>query len=212
MSADSIRVKSGGIEISHLRVVGAIPGVRIDQAGGANGPGVGGVRYDEQGLAWRPPGAEYGSPVAIPGDGAYLLAGPEPGQFARVTAWESYLRIGAEESVYLADRFANGPPGDDVTAEEAEAGDVATWTLSLVNESALNASDLRVWLDGDTDRIEISDNGSNWSSPTTEETAIQFGDVTAGDFKTLHVRRTVEPVADYDPAVLVRLHMAFTCV
>ena len=208
--ADAIRIKAGSVEIDQFRVVGTVPGVRVDRVGGLNGPGKGRLRYTSDGLAWAPPGGAFGVAVPIGGDGAYLIEGAEPGKFARVTAYVDYLQTGAEAPVHLADRYSNGVASDDVTASEASAGDVETYQITLANESPAQVGDLRVWLDAATDYLEISDDDATWVSPTTEAAALQFGNVDPGSSVTLYVRRTIPASTSYDPEVLSHLHAAFT--
>jgi hypothetical protein len=192
---DALRVRtSGGVEIPSLTAVGAIPGVVPLAAAGQNGPGTGYVRCDGNGrLAWKAPGSNtYGELVTVAADGSYLLEdGEDRDAWLRVQVRTAFLpSTPAEAQVLLGDRYnALGP--DDVTSAEASAGLVETTTFQLYNAGAHRVDALKAWLDASVSGIELSTDGSSWSTPTTEGAALAFGNVNPGSFATLHVRRSV---------------------
>jgi len=212
--ADAIRVKVVETEITHLTAVRTLPGVVILRAAARNGPGSGQLQSQGDGamLAWQAPGsATFGTPVDCSSDGTYLLRdGDDADKWVRVQVYVAHLLPSAhQQRVYLADRYANGPPHDDVTAAEATAGDVVTYQLRLYNESPVVVADVDAWVDASVSGLEISDDGASWSTPTTEETALDLGSLAPGDYATLHLRRTIGAGANADPDVLTLLHYSF---
>jgi len=231
--ADALRVEIDSVEISHLVAVGTIPGVSVAAVAARNGPGVGRLKSDGDKLAWQSPGSsEFGEPVTCAVDGSYLLEdGEDRDKWVRVQVYVSHLHPGhAAGRVALADRYAAGVGHDDVTAEEAAAGDLATYTLSLKNAGTAWLSNLRAWLGsvptaggwrdmfalmlgwhsgGPAGRLEISDDGATWVRPGSEDAALVLPDLGPSATDTLHVRRTVDGGASAAPDVLAFLHFAF---
>ena len=212
--ADAIRVKIASLEVLHLAAVETLPGVVILQAAGRNGPGTGQLQSSGDGtlVAWRAPGsATFGTAIDCGSDGAYLFEdGEDANKWLRVQVYASYLASTPRDArVYLGDLFANGPPHDDVTAQEASAGDVTIYSLELVNESAVNISDLRAWIHATVSGLEISDDNATWVNPTTEATGLSFGSLASGASKTLWLRRTIAAAAASDAKILTLLHFAW---
>ena len=210
--ADSLRIEVDAVEVVHLTAVGTIPGVVVNHAAAMNGPGAGVLRYDSDGLAWKPPGeSEYGEAVVVT-DGVYLLEGADADKFLRVTVHADYLVVGSEGRVFLADRYANGIDYDDVTAGEAAAGDVVGYQLGVANDSGGTVCNVLAWLDASAEGsayLELSDDGVSWSSPTTEPTGVALGNIVAAGSATLYARRTIPAAEPFDPAVLTHLHFGF---
>lgn len=207
--ADSLRITIGGVEVAQLAAVGTLAGVVVRAAAAANGPGVGLLEISAGKLAWQPPGADgFGPAVAVPTDGEYLVSGSDAAKWLRVEVYTTHLPATNHSArVELADRY-NGIAGDDVTAAEAAAGSVETFTLTLTNQSAGMASDVRAWLKS-ASGLELSAGGSTWSAPTSEAAAIGLGDVAPAASLTLYVRRTIAPGASPSPAVLSCLAISF---
>ena len=212
--ADCLQFTSGGSEVVSLDAVGVLDGVRVLQAAGSNGPGMGRLIGSEDGnrLAWQAPGSSAAGPsVEASADGSYLLEdGDNPDAFLRVQVYADYRPDGADAArVYLGDVYENAVSNDDVTAGEASAGDVTTWTLTLENAGNTVLSQLRVWVDSAISRIEISDDGASWVSPTSEAAALVLPDLAVGGTDTLHIRRTVAASTSSDPSELAHLHYSF---
>src|SRR5690606_27826675 len=103
--------------------------------------------------------------------GEYLLeGGDDPDSWLRVEVYTAYLLSSDETAqVYLSGVCNNSVSHDDVTAAEASAGSVETYTLTLRNSHPVNAIfDLKAWISSGISGIEISKDGSTWASPTTE--------------------------------------------
>lgn len=206
--------------IEHLRGVGALPGIRVLFVAARNGPGTGRLKTSAAGtkLQWGPPQpvlgpigtARFGPAVDISSDGEYLIPGGDADSYVRVQVDTAYVSTTSiEADVAIADRYENGVASDDVTAAEASAGDVSTYTIELTNVSLLDSDDVRIWIDVAVTGIEISDDGKVWVAPTTEATALVLGTIFAGASQTLHVRRTILAGASSNAEVLVRLRMTF---
>lgn len=212
---DAIRVKSSGVEVPMLAVAGAVPGVTVLAASGKNDPASspGSVRHQVGGLlSWKAPGSStYGTAIAPPVDGAYVLEdGDDADQWVRVQVATSYLPAGdAVALVYMQGVFnAAGP--DDVTAAEASAGDVASWTLTLENVGVPDVRNLVAWIDAGVSGLEISDDGAVWVAPTTEGTALALATpLVSGGTDTLHLRRTISAAAASDPDVEHLVHLSW---
>jgi hypothetical protein len=195
-------------------VIGTIPGVIPLLAAARNGPGSGYLSSSGDGtwLHWRAPGSStVGAGIYCASDGNYLLRdGEDPGKWLRVQVDASELAGGARgETVALTDRFNNPIASDDVSAAEATAGDVETWTLTLENQSNAILSQLKVWIDPTVSNIEISDDGVAWVSPTTQSTALALPDLAVGGTDTLHIRRTITAGAGSDGDVETLLHFSY---
>jgi hypothetical protein len=221
-NADALRAEISGVEILHLRAVGTVAGVIINQAAARNGPGEGILAMGTAGttISWQAPdSATPGTDVDISAGGEFLIEdGADPDKWLRITAYAAYLRRGESATVTLTDRYANGSPGDDVTASEATAGDVESWSVDLVNDSDETVYAPTAWLDVATDFLEISDDGVNWVSPTTQEDGLVLDDLEgasasssmgAAQSVVLYIRRTIPAVTASDPAVLVHIHISW---
>jgi len=160
--ADALRLTLAGTEVTYLKAVGTVSGVKIDQVAGRCGPGTACLRSRGSGgqqLSFKAPGsAQWGMDVNAAGGGSYLLEdGEDVGKWLRVTVYVDYLREGDESRVLLQDGYNNGIGHDDVTYSEAESGDVADYTVTVKNESDRTVSKIKVWLDAAVSGLEISD-------------------------------------------------------
>ena len=216
--ADALRFKVGESEITHLIAAGGIPGVIVKQAAAKNGAGIGRLRSAGDGtlLSWKAPGsAVWGDAYHCHVDEQeYVLEdGEDHDKFVRVQIAADFLTPGSVEAlVYLQEVYNNGIASDDVSAAEASAGDVETYQITMENVGSETLQKLVVWLDPGVSGLEISENGSSWVNPTTEETALAFPDLPAGQTDILHVRRTIGAGAEPDPAVLSCLHARFVAL
>lgn len=216
-AADSLRLYDdweSPAEVPSLDLIGTIPGVRPVAVAGRCGPGIARLRANADGsaLAWRAPGsAAWGPWVGVPADGTYLLPdGTDGDAWLRVYAHTAHIPAQpADALVELADRYENAVAGDDVTASEASAGDATVYELVLANDGTVTAGNVRAWLDASVAGLELSADGTSWSSPTTEAAGIVFGDLAPGDAATVYLRRTIAAGAGADPAVLNLPHFAF---
>jgi hypothetical protein len=207
--------------IKMLDHLGELPGVVIHQPltlarndiAGANGEGIGELICvgSDQGVAWKAPGSSRFGPVVVPsGDETHILEdGENPDKWVRATLYDGYRVTGSTARVYLKDRFDNKIGGDDVTAGEAAAGDVSSWTIKLYNKAPATLHQVKVWIDPAVTGLGISDDGASWVSPTTKETALALPDLASLGTDTLHLRRTIVAGAVADPKVLNHLHFAF---
>ena len=212
--SDALQWQKSSVEIQHLHAVGTIRGVKILQVAARNGKGTGRLRSTGDGtlLSWREPGAaNYGGDCPCASDGDYLLLGSDPGKWIRIRVYEDFLFAGPrEEPVLLDDVYNNEIGSDDVTAGEASAGDVETYTVTVKNMGTFTMTDVRFWLDPAVSDLEIGFNGADWFSPTTEETAIELGFPFAPAASgTIHFRRTTGAAAPSDPKVLNNIHARF---
>lgn len=211
--SDALQWLIGGTRVESLLAIGTIPGIAIGHVAGRNGPGVGGLRSEAGGghlVAWRAPGGAYGVPVDV-SSGNPIVAedGLDATRFVILEASPAFLEAGPRESrVFLRDRF-NGFGPDDVPAAEASAGAVETFTVTMTNVSAMALKRCRVWIDAAVSGLEISTDGVSWSTPTSEAAGLDFASFTAGQSKTLHVRRTIGAAAAADPDVLNHLHGSY---
>jgi hypothetical protein len=191
-------------------------GVAVLEAAGFNGPGAGLLRSWADGtwLSWRAPGsANDGSPVDCGADGLYILPdGDDLNAYVRVQVWASALTPGpSSATVYLQGLFGNAVAMADITAAQATAGNIATTTLGLKNETTLPISDLRIWIDAAVSGIEIGLTAGPYYTPTAEDhvdVLIQAA-LAAGATQDLYVKRTIGAGADSDPAVLTELHCSW---
>lgn len=213
MPQEPLRIESASADVHHLAVVGTLAGVAPLLAAARNGPGMGRLSIDVDGLlAWRAPGsATFGLGVDCTAGGEFVLTDGETAEkWIRVHVYPDYIvDEPAESDVFLADRY-NEVGGDDATAEEAEAGDVADRELTLRNTDGQRLANFRVWLNPAADtRQSIGWNGVDYYSPTTEEDAIMLDLLDIDEEATLHLRRAIVAVEPSTPKQLVQLHIAF---
>lgn len=213
--ADSLRITTpGSVEKALLKAVGTLPGVAVKWVAAKNGPGTGMLRASgENGnrLSWRAPGSgTFGTAVDCSVDGTYLLEdGEDPDKFLQVQVYNSYLSGGSRDAqLYIKDVFENSISQDDITAAEAAAGNMLTWSMRLYNDGGLIASQVKIWVDAGVSDITISV-GAGYSCPTTEATALSIADIAPGGYQRFWIRRTIGAAKGYDPDVLNHLHFSF---
>ena len=215
MFGDVLALTGSPVEIQHLRALGTIAGVRVDFVAARNGRGIGVLESLASGttLRWKGPGSStFGPSVDVSVDGTYVLRdGDDLDKYVRVTTWSTYLLPVAQSAqVFLADVFTNPLAGADITASEASAGATVTHTVKLENLSVSAIREVKVWLDaGHDSRLSISDDGAAFSQPTTEATALDFGQIDGGSAKTLWIKRTIAASTEFDPDILTQLHGSF---
>lgn len=216
MNTDALRIEVASVEARHLTAVKTVPGVIPLLAAARNGPGIGQLLSgdDEDGslLSWRAPGSNaFGEAVQCSPDGVYVLCdGEAPDKWIRIEVHGDYLAVGSQAEVFLADVYNNAVAGDDVTADEAETGDVAVYTLALRNTSAAEITGVAAWVDpAAAAAIEISLDGATWSRPESEETALTLPPIPAESSATLYMRRTIAVGEASSPKSLVHLHFSF---
>jgi len=202
--ADALRLYYAGQEINHLRAVGTVPGVRVLHVAARNGHGAGILRYLGGNLYWRAPGSStFGAAVAVPTDGHYLLFdGDDLDAFVRVEVYTDHLLAG-DARVFLRDRYENAIGFDDVTAAEAAAGDVTTWSITCRNESDEILYDLTAWVDFATTGITLS------ADDVTYAAGVALGNLDPAESVPLYIKRTIAAAADYAPRLLTHLHFRF---
>ncbi len=206
---DGVRLKSSGVTIVSLRVVGTIPGVVVEAAGGRNGPGAGRLKSGASGLtlAWQAPGSStYGSESDVVDGGTYLLEdGEDPSCWVRVRVYADFLTPGpAEARVFLGDCY-NGLGPDDVSAAEALAGLTETTELSLANDSAGVIYNLKLWIDAISENtLFVSTDGVNFFQPYSEldGNVLCWFPLVAGSSVSVWVRRVIPPASAFDPGLL----------
>jgi len=213
MNADALKIESNAVEVQHLTVVGNVPGVVPLLAAARNGPGVGRLACAAGGLlSWRAPGSSAAGPeVDVSAGGTFVLTdGDDADRWIRVEVHTAHLAETAQAEVFLADRYNNAVAGPDVSAEEAAAGDVRNWSLSLRNTAKSDFHDLRVWLHAGCDPwIEIGLDGEHWSQPRNEEAALTVSLLPAGESATMWIRRAVPAGQPAHAKKLVKFNMIF---
>jgi hypothetical protein len=214
MTADDLRIEYDSEEVLSLTAIGAVAGVVPLLAAGRNGPGAGLLQTGDDGisLTWQAPGSPGpGEAVACAADGVYVIPdGEDVDKWIRVQVYSELLVAGSQAEVFLADRYNNAVAGDDVTAEEAAVGDVATWGVTLRNAAAAGLQNIRIWVPADCDpRLEISLNGSTWSRPSSELAGLAIASLASGATATLFIRRSIADDQASAPRQLVHLSIAF---
>lgn len=211
---DSLRIEKTSVEVTHLDIIGTIPGVIPLLSAARNESGVGRLSTsgDGQTMHWRASESNTEGPgVRTTADGSYLLLdGEDEAKWLRVQVDVSEMAKGAVEGlVELFGRYNNPVSSDDITAGEASAGDVATYTLTLENQSNTILSQLTVWIDSNVSGIEIADDGATWVSPITQATGLVLPDLIPAGTDTLHVRRTITAGAVANGEIETLLHFSY---
>lgn len=120
---------------------------------------------------------------------------------------------------------------DDVTGDESKAGDVEYRGVYIKNDHAtLTLQGAKLWITQDADSaddttaIALADeavnsamesianeatapSGPTFSAPTTKEAALTIGDIPAGQFKGIWIRRTISAAAAADDAVTFKIRV-----
>lgn len=211
---DSLRLMLSYTEINCLATMGTIPGLWILTAAGRNGVGTGMLRSSGDGsyIAWQAPGStQLGTPVHCNADGEYVLRdGLDPSKWLRARCYASYVRpYPMSAQVELSNVYNNAVGDDDVSAAEATAGDVKTYSVAMQNVSHRKLHQIKAWLDAETGELEISADGSSWVSPTTEAGALAMGALAVQAAATLYMKRTIAAGAAANATVLNELHLSF---
>jgi hypothetical protein len=204
----ALGLSAGGVELSSLGAIGTIDGVVIGRIAGRNGPGTGRISIGPAGLSWCPPGMQYGPSVPVAGDGSYLLCGSDSDRWIVVQVYASWLLPSAEAEVLLHDRYGNGIAAADATADQAAAGNVATWSLIVANYGAKTLRHLRAWLDAATVGHALSADGVTYLAATATA-PLALGDLASGGTITLYLQRTIAAAAPSDPKLLNSLHFSW---
>jgi len=212
---DCIRIMSAGAEVEHLHAVGTLHGIAVRQVSAACGEGVGVLSSDRDGefIAWKAPGSSAaGTAIDVSDGGQFLLNdGEDSSKWIRIEVYPAFLIASSQTGeVTLSHVYNNAIASDNVSAAEASAGDVETWTVTLQNDSTVALAAVTVWLDASTSGIEISHDGSTWVNPTSEGSGLNLGNLSASGTVTLHFRRTISAGASHDPDVTTLLHYAFS--
>jgi len=210
---DGLRLRRTGVDLISLAVVGAIPGVVVLAAGGANGPGVGWLSLSSYGLSWRAPeSSSFGSPQLFSEDGTYLLEdGEDAGKWVRVQVYTDYLPATADALVYLEDRYNDLGPAD-VAAAQASAGQTVDTGYQLANVTPMTIVGIKLWIDPAVSSLSVSSDGITYYTPTSESDphVLSWSIVGAGGSVNVYVRRTIGAGAGPDPKVLNALHFSWT--
>ena len=197
--------------------VGTIPGVNITFVAAGNGPGIGRLRSESDGVTmrWTPPGETIeGPPVLGDVDGEYLVESPDPRKWIRINITAAFLLPNAAESrVHLSPnlgRFANFAD-NDITAAQASSGDLQTYTVTAENESVKDIFGLRIWLDPlpRSPFLNIDDGIGGWLNPRSEAAARVLGDIAPGANVSFLIRRLVAPSQPFDPKVVNDARFSF---
>lgn len=213
--ADGIRIEISGVEQKMLAAVGTIPGVVVLAVAGKNGTGFGRLRSHGNGtkLSWTAPGASTpGAQVTAGSDGEYLLEDTDSDKWIRVQAYAAFMISGPQsQRVHLRDRYNNGVGHDDVTAAEASAGDTTDYTLTIANDSPMDALNVLFWLDASVSDLSISDDGVTYYTPTSEGhgDVIDLGTIASGSTDTLFLRRTIASSSSSDAKILNLVEFAW---
>lgn len=150
-------------EFQQLGVIGALPGLTVAFASGSNGAGNGTLQTDGAGyVRWTAPGSSTpGDYVAIADAETKLLRdGEDALKFVRVTRDAASAPAAATSTITLVDVFnsvfdnVEGTTGGN---DESGAGDDEYRCLMLKNDSAKNASSVKVWVKPLLDASETSD-------------------------------------------------------
>jgi hypothetical protein len=211
--AEAVRLVEAGEPVKYLHALGGIDGVTVLAVAAANGPGVGRIEVQADGNALRyraPLSTEYGEWVDCTEDGELRLEdGEDAAKWVRISVSVSYLVPNTVGSLWLADRYNNQIGHDDVSAAEAAAGLIESWTVGVRNDGLVDALNVKVWLEADVG-LWTSSTGIFYYKRYSEATAITgWTRIAPGETKTLYLRRTITAGAQADPRVLNWLHLGW---
>lgn len=188
----------------------------IDAYGNLTGSGV--LRWDASTgkLGWMPPGeATYDERVVTAND--YFSLGNEAHGFVEVSVTFASLPGSSQTDPITITNQAN-KTFDDITVGQALAGYTDYRCFFIKNShTSVPIYDIRVWIlmeptGADTfyiapdptaknlaalgplvDEIDTSSvlSGFSWSQPSSQETGIQIGDLSAGEYRAFWIKRTI---------------------
>jgi hypothetical protein len=212
MTSDQIQLQSSGTPLVSLRALGTLNGVEITAVAALNGPGQGLLSIDAaSNLSWTPPGGAVGTPVDVSAGGNFIIYDSTGNAWIGITVAAAYLALASAATVTLEDLYDGPIVSDDVTAVEASAGDVATWSIAVKNTSGVSATGLVAWLDPATySGIDISLDGVTWSAPTSEGAGLSIGTLAASASATIYFQRTVPSSSASLASGLVLLNVGWT--
>ena len=212
MTPDQIQFQSSGSPLNTLLPIDTLPGVQILAVAALCGPGQGLLSIDAAGnLSWTPPGGAAGGAINVSAGGNFTLYDSAGNAWLSVFVGGAYLALAAQATVTLEDLFGGQLIDDDVTAAEASAGDVETWSIELANTSTSGIGSVVTWLDPETYAgLEISLDGTTWSRPTTQSAGLAVGTIAAAGSATIYLRRTVPAGAPSLADALVLLYASWS--
>jgi hypothetical protein len=203
--ADAVRLELSSSQAAGLRWLGTLDGVLPLSVLPACGRGLAYLGWVVgSGLRLKAPGGTWGTPVAIPADGDYLVEDSDQDLAMRVRVVKERLPTAAAEARVILDGRWHDLIAADVSAAEAAAGHTDTWACQLRNVGITGALDVKVWVDaGSASAYEISSNGTTWVCPVseTDPSVITIASIAAGLTVNLWVRRTVPALSASDSRV-----------
>jgi hypothetical protein len=208
--ADSLRIIYGAAELRQLSAVGTIPGVQVVAVASACGPGSGRLSLDGSlNLTWTPPSGSPGDAVDVSAGGDFLLEDSTADSWLRVHVESDYLVAGSVGVVSIADCFLEGW---DISSAQASAGNVATLTLSIRNDSPNEVANVIAWIDPACSGYQISTDGTHWNSGQSEASGLSVGSILPSHTVPCYLRRTIAASSGSNPNVLQLLHLSFQAV
>jgi hypothetical protein len=146
LSLGGYRSSSMETFFSHI-ITNPISNLSIDFISGAHAEGSGTITVvDADSLTWTPPEGLPGAAVSIAsGESKILEAASAPGQFVIVSRTSAEDFAGAA-TVTLSQKYNNVIGFDNVSSEEAVAGDTEYRALMIRNESASEVKNVKVYL------------------------------------------------------------------
>jgi hypothetical protein len=208
---------AGGLVKSQTATgITTLTGVTIDNAAG-NPEGDGTLRFDyaTSMLYWTPPNGSEGLGVDVSAGGQFAVQGASEGGYLTVTVVTGSLP-GANTSNTITIANIDNNVFDDVSKDESYDGDVEYRCLYLYNAHGTDTmKDVKLWIAQNTPGQDvigialdavgknsapsiIADEGTaptgaafDSANPASEATALQVGDLAAGEFYPFWIRRTV---------------------
>jgi len=111
------------------------------------------------------------------------------------------------QTIYLTEIYNNEIALPDVTAAEALAGDVSTFSVTIKNDGKVVLSQIGAWMDGTTALwVQISQDNVAFSAPQSRAAALVFPDVKPGDTFTLYIKRTIPANTTYYPRIRTKIY------
>lgn len=214
VAGSAVAWKLAGVELLPFRTLGALAGCRVVGVAGANGPGNGTLATDGNGyLRWTAPGSLVDGDAVYAGAGGTVLLydGDDPDKWIRLTVTAARLPAGPATAIVSLRAGLNVGCNDANVAWDASFPVVTSVQLTLANQTPKALTTCKAWIDPDCDSLEISWDGVNWYSHTSESAAGPMGSQTiaASGTRTLYTRRTIGGGETPEPLRIVRIHIGF---
>ena len=203
-----------------MRFTGGMPGSVIIDAAARNLEGSGSFNLTgtmtmgaDGLLSWTAPESSTAGPgVDVSAGGYFLLEdGSDPSAWLWIQIFPAYLPTAGQWSVYIEDQYSAVGLGD-LSAANAAAGLVTTTEFGLLNVTLYPVTNLLMWIGTITTNLQISQDGTNYYTPTssTDAHVLSWSSLASNATANVWLKRTITAGASSNPLILNQLEWQWT--